>query len=85
MAKEWVHVESSNLQAIGYDDLPMDITIRFLKGGDYVYHAVPFSVVMRLLQASSKGSFLASRIKGHYDYTKLEPAPAAVVVGEGTG
>jgi hypothetical protein len=71
----WLDVESSNIAAIGVDDLLVDLYVRFKNGSCYAYEAVPLSVIRLLVEAPSKGAFFAKEIKLAYRTTKL----AAVV------
>ena len=64
-------VDSSNIEAIGYDPEARELHVRFLKSGDtYVYSDVDQAVFDELMQAESKGSYLNRRIKGNYQYRK---------------
>ena len=64
-------VDSSNIEAIGYDPEARELHVRFLKSGDtYVYSDVNPVVFDELMQAESKGSYLNRRIKGNYQYHK---------------
>lgn len=67
---EMIYVDSSNVEAIGYDDATQELHVRFLSGGYYVYSEVPRHVFDDLMSAPSKGSFLNREIKGVYHYTK---------------
>jgi hypothetical protein len=67
---EMIFVDSSNIEAIGYDDSAQDLHMRFLTGGYYVYHGVPRTVFDELMSAPSKGSFLNREVKGVYQFTK---------------
>jgi len=68
---EMQYVDSSNVEAIGYDPAASEVHVRFLTGDTYVYHGVPEDIYNELLAAPSKGSYLNRIIKGTYDYTKL--------------
>ena len=64
-------VDSSNIEAIGYDPEARELHVRFLKSGDtYVYSDVDLAVFDELMQAESKGSYLNRRIKGNYQYRR---------------
>ncbi len=64
-------VDSSNIEAIGYDSEAQELHVRFLKSGDtYVYSDVNLAVFDELMLAESKGSYLNRRIKGNYQYRK---------------
>jgi len=68
---EMNYVDSSNIEAIGYDDQTEELHVRFLSGGTYVYHQVPASVFNGLMNAASKGSYLNREIKDVYQFSKL--------------
>ena len=67
---EMNYVESSNIEAIGYDDDGQELHVHFLSGGQYVYHNVPREIFDAFLQAPSKGSFLNREIKNVYMFAK---------------
>jgi hypothetical protein len=60
---EMNYVDSSNIEAIGYDRDAMELHIQFLKTGLYVYHDVPQEVFDDLLASDSKGSYFNRNIK----------------------
>ena len=35
---EMIYVDSSNIEAIGYDDDAQELHVRFLSGTSYIYH-----------------------------------------------
>jgi len=67
---EMVYVESSNIEAVGYDEASQELHVQFLSGGYYVYNGVPRDVFDQLMAAPSKGSFLNREIKSVYTFTK---------------
>ncbi len=67
---EMIYVDSSNVEAIGYDDGTQELHVQFLSGGYYIYHNVPRGVFDGLMNAPSKGSFLNREVKGVYQFTK---------------
>ncbi len=67
---EMVYVDSSNIEAIGYDSVAQDLHVRFLNGGYYIYHNVPETIFDQLMAAPSKGSFLNREVKGVYQSAK---------------
>ena len=67
---EMFYVDSSNVEAIGYDEEAQELHVRFLSGGTYIYHEVPKDVFEDLRVASSTGSFLNRVVKGVYGFTK---------------
>lgn len=64
-------VTSSNINSIGYETETSTLEVEFLKGSVYQYHGVPESEYQALMQAGSKGSYLADHIKGNYSYSRL--------------
>ena len=69
---EMHYVDSTNVEAIGYDSDTMELHVRFLKSGEtYVYYNVEEWVFNELMQADSKGKYLNRNIKGRYDFSKL--------------
>jgi len=67
---EMIYVDSSNVEAIGYDGDLQDLYVQFVSGGSYIYHGVPQEVFDELMSAPSKGSFLNRAVKGVYQFTK---------------
>ena len=66
------YVDSSNIEAIGYDAGSQELHVRFLKSGEtYVYYNVEEWLFQEILQADSKGVYLNSNVKSHYSYSKL--------------
>lgn len=69
---EMQYVDSSNIEAIGYDFETRELHVRFLKSGDtYIYYDVEDWVFSEFLQAGSKGGYLGAQIRGRYQYSKL--------------
>ena len=66
-----VEVVSSNIKAIGFDELKNELTVEFLSGGKYVYGAVPESIYETFLEAESKGKFFHRNIRNVYSYSKV--------------
>jgi hypothetical protein len=68
---EMQYVDSTNIEAIGYDSSTQELHVRFLKSGlTYVYYGVEDWVFQEFLTADSKGIFLNERVKPTYDYAK---------------
>jgi hypothetical protein len=63
--------DSSNIRSIRYDEASQTLEITFHNGGVYEYYDVPSHVASEFESAGSKGQFLASRIKGHFRYSKV--------------
>ncbi|MDO8432071.1 MAG: KTSC domain-containing protein [Candidatus Binatus sp.] len=69
---EMIFVDSSNVEAIGYDSATRELHVRFVKSGEtYVYYEVEEWVFEDFKRADSKGTFLNTNIKGRYNYGKL--------------
>ena len=64
------YVDSSNIEAIGYNSDEQELYVRFLSGANYVYYGVPEHVYEEIMDAPSKGSYLNRVIKGVYEYAK---------------
>lgn len=65
------HVNSSNIESIGYDLRSQTLEIEFLNGSIYQYFDVPENVFIDFKTADSQGKYLASNIKGHFRYSKV--------------
>jgi len=63
---QMIKVNSSAMDAIGYDPSARRMTIRFNQGSSYDFCNVPQSVFDGLLNAYSKGSFYNDNIKDRY-------------------
>jgi hypothetical protein len=64
-------VDSSNISSIGYDEDSNTLEIEFHSGAVYQYFDVPLNVCQGIIEAGSKGQYLAHHIKGHYRYVKV--------------
>lgn len=67
---EMTFVDSSNIEAIGYEDASQELHVLFLSGGHYVYSNVPPEIFDEFMNAASKGSFLNREIKNIYQFSK---------------
>ena len=69
---EMIFVDSSNVEAIGYDSAVRELHVRVAKSGEtYVYYEVEEWVFADFKRADSKGTFLNTNIKGRYNFSKL--------------
>ena len=69
---EMVYIESSNLQAIGYDEIQQILYIEFKKSGTYQYFGVDKSIYDGFFNADSKGKYFDQTIKkAGYSYAKI--------------
>lgn len=67
-----VRVESSSIDAVGYDGTKERLIVRFLGSGNtYVYFGVDAATFEALLDAPSKGAYLNLHIKGAFPYERL--------------
>ncbi len=69
---EMLYVDSSNIEAIGYDPVNLELHVLFLKSGEtYVYFDVEEWLFQEFLQADSKGTYLNAKIKPCYQYAMM--------------
>lgn len=66
---EMIHVISSDLNAVGYEN--GTLYIRFNSGDLYRYANVPESVYRGLMGAASHGRYFHAHIKGVYPYARI--------------
>lgn len=64
-------VTSSNIAEVGYDTNNRILEILFNSGAVYQYFDVPQQVYDGLMNASSKGGYVNSNVKGHYRYARV--------------
>lgn len=71
MAPEMEVVDSTSIEAIGYEAGTKSIHVRFLDSGEtYVYSPVEQQVFDAFRNAPSKGGFVNQELKGRYSYRK---------------
>ena len=68
---EMEYVDSTNIEAIGYDVDAQVLHVRFTSGREYVYSDVPDWVFEGFRNADSKGSYLNREIRNQYNYQEL--------------
>jgi hypothetical protein len=74
-------VESTSIEAIGYDRQTHELYVRFRESGyTYVYWEVEEVVFEDFLGATSKGSYFNREVKGAYSYAQVR-----VPAGRSTG
>ncbi len=62
-------VDSTSIEAIGYDRRTRELYVRFLESGHtYVYRGVEDEIFEEFLSADSKGNYFNREIKGEYPY-----------------
>ena len=64
-------VESSNIEAVGYDPNTKELTVKFKNGGTYHYSAVPSHEADALMHAESIGKHFHAHIKGKFQHQKV--------------
>lgn len=67
--------ESSTVVAFGYDREAETLLVEFIGGRAYAYSRVPESVFLEMYSAASIGTFLNTKIKGHFAYQPVVSAP----------
>ena len=70
---EMITVKSSNLKAVGYDEMGGNLHVEFQTGTFYVYRQVPKELYTRLLKAPSIGSFFMKNVMGAFKCQKMSP------------
>jgi KTSC domain len=68
---ELVTVESSMIQAVGYDAPAQELEVVFTSGKTYRYTGVPQTVYASLLAADSKGQYMRAGVIGVYPEHKV--------------
>ena len=63
---DMIPVNSSAIDAVGYDASTMRMKIRFKEGHSYDFCGVPKHVFDGLMRAASKGNFYNDHIRGKY-------------------
>ena len=66
-----IHVDSSNISSIGFDEESSTLEVEFHSGTVYQYFDVPLSIYESLRDAGSKGQYFAQNIKGYYRFVKI--------------
>ena len=64
-------VASSNVASVGYDEPSQTLEVEFTAGGIYQYYNVTQALFEQLMQAGSKGQFLAYQIKNAHPYSRV--------------
>lgn len=71
MNMERTPVQSGHLVSVGYGQSSRTLEVEFKDGSVYHYFKVPPEVYEGLMKASSKGKYLANRVKDIYPYKKV--------------
>lgn len=72
-----VPVESSNVDAVGYDPEIRVLRVRFKGGHSYDYADVPADAYHNVMAAPSKGGYFAAHIKPKYAASKVGQADSS--------
>lgn len=64
-------VHSSNISSIGYDEDSSTLEVEFNNGTVYQYFDVPMHIYQGIMEAGSKGQYLAHHVKGYFRYVKV--------------
>jgi len=75
-------LKSTNLREAEYDPFMKTLILRFHTGGDYEYMEVDRYVYDDLTKAESAGRFFHTKIRGKFDFLKVEPRPTANTLNE---
>lgn len=68
MSPDMQYVDSSNVEAVGYDAASQELHVQFTNGALYVYFDVEEFRHQELMMADSAGSYLNREIKPRYRY-----------------
>jgi hypothetical protein len=77
-----VKVDSTNLQAVGFDKQSKTMRILFNEGAMYDYFGVPEKVHGSLMEADSLGSFFQQNIVGRYRFQKVNLEKESTQMGK---
>ena len=66
-----IPVDSSNISSIGFDENSNTLEVEFHSGAVYQYFDVPLIIYQVMMEADSKGKYLAQHIKGNYRFVKV--------------
>ena len=65
-------VESSMIQAAGYDEKSSTLEVVFNSGKTYRYFEVPKTVYLELMESDSKGSYMLSDVIDCFPYEQVK-------------
>lgn len=63
--------ESSNISRFGYEETSHILRVEFKNGSLYDYYDIPGFIFDGLINAPSRGQYLAQNIKGTYRYARV--------------
>lgn len=65
-------VESSMIQAVGYDETTSTLEVVFNSSKTYLYFEVPKTVYLELMESDSKGSYMLSEVINCFPYQQVK-------------
>lgn len=68
---EMTFIDSTNIEAIGWDMEARELYVQFRSGRTYIYSDVSAETYQEFMQADSKGSYLNREIKPHFDCREM--------------
>jgi|LSQX01.2.fsa_nt_gb hypothetical protein len=68
---QWMFIESSNLDAVAYDDDNGSLLVQFKNGAEYEYKGVPRKEFNNMLVADSHGEYFHRNIKPAYEGVRI--------------
>ena len=68
----WIKIDSSKLEAVGYDESAMILRIQFIKDGIFEYYGVPPFVHKDLVETNHPERIFKQYIKDKYRYVRLQ-------------
>lgn len=72
-----IPVESSNIDAVGYDPQTREMQVRFKAGAVYTHHDVPVLKHAKFIAAESKGKHYHDNFRGKHNAAKIAPPTPA--------
>ena len=66
-----MHVDSTAIRDIDYDEHRSKLFVRFTSGAEYIYVGVPSPVHRAFAEAESKGGYFADEIRDRYPFNRL--------------
>jgi hypothetical protein len=69
-----IHLNSTGLQAVAYQDQSALLELEFRSGAIYYYFGVPVQTYQEFLLAESKGAYFHRHIRDCFPYSMIHPA-----------
>lgn len=71
VSRKYSITESANVAEIAYNRARLEFDLEFQNGNRYRYFDVPHDLFSRAVESPSIGAFVASDLKGHYRYARI--------------